>query len=388
MNITTLFAASAICLAACVTTTTAQTVKRGEHTPVLQDVYLITGELVGGTSKQIIVCKAHEHPFSNQILVPVIDGKFMFTLPAKSAAAYMLIPEENFEGFLRAYVIFPEPDIYVTLYPGERYAENTVTGSPLTTEYHRIRADLQQQVATREVQIDSLRDLVAAGQLAEAEVTTQDSLLNIDYLGWVDAYISEHPTLVSYQLIKDLILMAEDDAHSLKTANKHYSTFAARFPDHPYTDMIGTYLNGKYQLEEGKQYIPFKAEDLAGNLVLADTLLAPKATLLNFWSSWCGPCISKARTMVPVYEAFKDKGFGIINIARELRDTQSLEALLEREQLPWQVNLVDLESQYGVWHKYGITNLGGAMVLVDDDKQILAVDPTPEEVTALLEQLD
>lgn len=52
------------------------------------------------------------------------------------------------------------------------------------------------------------------------------------------------------------------------------------------------------------------------------------------------------------------------------------------------MNLVDLESQYGVWHKYWITNLGGTMVLVDGDKQILAVDPTPEEVMALLEQLD
>ena len=387
MNIITLFAASAICLAACVTTTTAQTVKRGEHTPVLQDTYLITGELVGGTSKQIIVCKAHEHPYSHQILVPVIDGKFRLALPAGKPEAYMLIQDEHSDMPTRPYVVFAEDNVHLLLYAGERYQENTVSGSPLTAEYHRLRAQLQQQVDAREVEIDSLRNLVTAGQLAEEVVKTKDSLLNIDYLSWQEAYITEHATLVSYQLIKEMMLIYDND-YAREIAEKHYSAFAARFPDHPYTDMIGTYLNGEYQRERGKQYVSFRAEDLAGNVVLADTLLAPKATLLNFWSSWCGPCISKARTMVPVYEAFKDKGFGIINIARELRDTQSLEALLEREQLPWQVNLVDLESQYGVWHKYGITNLGGAMVLVDGDKQILAVDPTPEEVTALLEQLD
>jgi thiol-disulfide isomerase/thioredoxin len=388
MDITTLFAASAICLAACVTTTTAQTVKRGEHTPVLQDTYLITGELVGGTSKQIMVCKAHEHPFSNQILVPVIDGKFRIALPAGKSEAYMLIPEENFEGSLKPYIVFPEENVYVVLHPGARNTENTVSGSPLTEEYHRIMATLKQRVEMRRIEIDSLQKRVAAGQLAEEVVIAKDSVLNIDYLRWLDAYVSEHPTLVSYQFIKEIVLMSEYEGYSREIVNTHYPAFAARFPDHPYTELIATYLNGEYQREEGKQYVSFKAEDLAGNLVLADTLLAPKATLLNFWSSWCGPCIGKARTMVPVYEAFKDKGFGIINIARELRDTQSLEALLEREQLPWQVNLVDLESQYGVWHKYGITNLGGAMVLVDGDKQILAVDPTPEEVKALLEQLD
>src|SRR5690606_33576268 len=162
---------------------------------------------------------------------------------------------------------------------------------------------------------------------------------------------------------------------------------AAQFPDNPYTEMIGAYLNGRYQLEQGKQYVSFHADDLEGNRVLADTLLAPKATLLNFWASWCGPCIGQTRTMVPVYEAFKDSGFDIINVAREIRNTDALNALLDREKLPWSTNLVDLESKYNVWTKYGITNEGGAMVLVDASGAILAVNPTSDEVKEILETM-
>jgi len=133
--------------------------------------------------------------------------------------------------------------------------------------------------------------------------------------------------------------------------------------------------------------VSFHADNLEGNRVLADSLLAPKATLLNFWASWCGPCIKKTRTMVSVYEAFKDKGFDIVSVAREIRNTDALVALLEREKLPWSTNLVDLESKYGVWTKYGITNEGGAMVLIDATGAILAVNPTVDEVKDILEKI-
>ncbi|WP_262245554.1 TlpA disulfide reductase family protein [Parapedobacter soli] len=341
----------------------------------IQRSWMISGELVGGKSKHIVFAKAHEHPYARQILVPVIDGKFQFTLPAGHPEAYMLIPEENFNaGLLRPFVVFSGENVYVTLHPGEGYAANTVSGSPLTNEYHKFRSSIKEQLATREAEIDSLHHLA------------KDSLLGMAYLDLHDAYITEHPTLVSYQLIKELLIATNDEA-TYRLAEKHYPAFAARFPDNPYTEMIGAYLNGRYQLQEGKQYVSFHADDLEGNRVLADSLLAAKATLLNFWASWCGPCIKKTRTMVPVYEAFNEKGFDIVNIAREIRNTDALVALLEREKPPWSANLIDLESKYGVWTKYGITNEGGAMVLIDAAGAILAVNPTADEVKDILEKI-
>lgn len=353
----------------------------------IQRNWMISGELVNGKSKYILFAKAHEHPYARQILVPVIDGKFQLMLPAGHPEAYMLIPEENFEaGYLRPFVVFSGENVYVILHPGQGYTENTVSGSPLTDEYHKARSSIGQQLAKREAEIDSLRHQVQAGEEPGAAITAKDSLVDIEYLKLHDAYIREHPTLVSYQLIKELLIAAgSDDRYRL--AKKHYPAFAARFPENPYTEMIGAYLNGRYQLEQGKQYVSFHEDDLEGNRVLADTLLAPKATLLNFWASWCGPCIGKARTMVPVYEAFKDSGFDIINVAREIRNMDALNALLDREKLPWSTNLVDLESKYGVWTKYGITNEGGAMVLIDASGTILAVNPTADEVKEILETI-
>ena len=351
----------------------------------LQRSWMIAGELIDGQSKHIVFAKAHEHPYARQILVPVIDGKFQFTLPAGHPEAYMLIPDENFNaGSLHPFVVFSDESVWVTLHPGERYTENTVSGSPLTNEYHTVRSDIGQQIRERMAAIDSLEKQAEAGGVEKSALEAEKAQFETDYLKLYDEYFKEHPTLIAYQLIKDLLIATASD-NVYRLVQKHYPAFAARFPDHPYTEMIGAYLNGKYQLEEGKQFVSFHADDLQGNRVLADTLLAPKATLLNFWASWCGPCIRNTRTMIPVYEAFKDSGFDIINVAREIRNTDGLSALLEREKLPWSTNLVDLESKYGVWTKYGITNEGGARVLVDASGAILAVNPTADEVREILE---
>ena len=354
----------------------------------LQRSWMISGELIGGTSKHIVFAKAHEHPYARQILVPVVEGKFQLMLPAGQPEAYMLIPEENFNaGYLRPFVVFSGENVYVTLHPGERFTENTVTGSPLTAEYHRVRSEIEQQLRGRIDEIARLQGEIDAGTGDEASLKAAESQLETDHLNLHDAYIGEHRTLVAYQLIKDLVI-ATASGPILEMAKKHYPVFAARFPDHPYTEMIGAYLNGRYQLEEGKRYISFHADDLDGNRVLADSLLAPKATLINFWASWCGPCIAKTRTMVPVYETFHNSGFDIINVAREIRNTDAIKALVDREQLPWSTNLVDLESKYNVWTQYGITNEGGAMVLVDAKGAILAVNPTADDLRQMLEGLE
>ena len=59
-----------------------------------------------------------------------------------------------------------------------------------------------------------------------------------------------------------------------------------------------------------------------------------KAILIDFWASWCPPCIKELPHVKEVYAEFKEKGFEIIGIS--LDDTAVIaEKFAEENEMPW-----------------------------------------------------
>lgn len=56
-----------------------------------------------------------------------------------------------------------------------------------------------------------------------------------------------------------------------------------------------------------------------------------------------------------------------------------------RDKYPW-LNLIELNDRIKLWNQYGIRG-GGGTFLVDRNGIILAVDPTAEEVEAILREV-
>ena len=138
------------------------------------------------------------------------------------------------------------------------------------------------------------------------------------------------------------------------------------------------------KVKVGKKYIDFSAPDLHGNQIKLSDQINGKIALLDLWATWCGPCIRKSRTMVPLYDEFKDKRFTIVGVAGEFKNTDRLVKFLEKEKWEW-TNLIELDRKNNIWQKYGVDGRGGAIFLIDENGIILAKDPTAEEVRAELE---
>jgi hypothetical protein len=90
--------------------------------------------------------------------------------------------------------------------------------------------------------------------------------------------------------------------------------------------------------------------------------------------------------MIPLYNKYKDKGFTIIGVAGEFKNTDRLVAFLEKNKWPW-LNLVELDRKNAIWQKYGVNGGGGGIFLIDKEGIILAKDPTAKEVRKILESL-
>lgn len=196
----------------------------------------------------------------------------------------------------------------------------------------------------------------------------------------------ENPGLMSYYLLfNDAIMEVKNNAHVANLAMDIFPIFEKKFPQHPYTEKIRVQFAGIQAVVVGSKYIDVKAPTVAGDTVQLSTLITNKIALIDLWGSWCGPCIAKSRTVVPIYQKYKSRGFEVVGIAREFKSTDAVKRRLAKEQFSW-TNLVELDDHQNIWNQYGISNGAGLMVLVDRNGVILAIDPKPEELEKILQE--
>jgi len=124
-------------------------------------------------------------------------------------------------------------------------------------------------------------------------------------------------------------------------------------------------------LAVGKPFPPFAEQDLDGKpLTLAD--FKGKVVLIDFWATWCGPCVQELPNVLAAYGKYHDKGFEIIGISLD-QSRDALTTFIKEKNMPWPQYFDGLGWKSKLGQEYGIQAIP-ATFLLDGEGKIIARD--------------
>lgn len=113
------------------------------------------------------------------------------------------------------------------------------------------------------------------------------------------------------------------------------------------------------------------AVDLEGKPIsLAD--YRGKVVLIDFWATWCNPCIAEIPNIKTVYKKYHNEGFEVVGISLDLEEA-ALRTFVKENELPWRQIFDGKGRESPLKKQYGIGGIP-APFLLDREGKVISVN--------------
>ena len=155
---------------------------------------------------------------------------------------------------------------------------------------------------------------------------------------------------------------------NIEEAQSYYEKLKKYHPDSELIEPLGAELHRRDALLKP---FSFSFTDLSGQKV--DTAdMKGKVILVEFWATWCGPCVMSVPEVKYIYDKYHAKGLEIIGINLDT-DRRQVDAFLKLHKIPWPQYFDGKAWNTPLALKYGITGIP-TMFLVDKKGILRSID--------------
>lgn len=164
----------------------------------------------------------------------------------------------------------------------------------------------------------------------------------------------------------------------------------AKYPT--YIQECGTAKDMKASCEKkltvavGKNYIEIELPDPDGKVIkLSDVIAKNKYTLVDFFASWCGPCMQEVPNLVEAYSQYHKKGFEIYGVSLDYK-AENWKKCIVNKKLTW-INVSDVKGWKCAPAQDYAVNAVPSNFLLDSNGKIIALNLRGEDLAAKLAEL-
>lgn len=119
-------------------------------------------------------------------------------------------------------------------------------------------------------------------------------------------------------------------------------------------------------IAKGFEAINFSATDVEGNSFELNDYKG-KVVILDFWATWCPPCVKEIPVLKNIYKNFGDKDFEIISIALERKPDDYAKNYVKGNKMNW-VHIISKEKGREIAKIYKIRYIPTMFILNKEGK--------------------
>lgn len=327
-----------------------------------QPKYVLSGEIEG--LEGMIYLRDRNEMIDSAV---VENGAFRIEgVTEQPRVAYLYDHREPAAAQMRVFVILEAGDMQVT--PGEE-GRYQVTGSPANdamAAFNAQRAGLLKEYRD-EATTEERREQIVEEVSAQNELAVKENGGN----------------LFGVLMLQDLLY--EKSASEMQEL---IDGFSPALQEHPTMVEIKEYVAKKRLTEPGQAYVDFEQPTADGGQLSLKSVIenpANKYVLLDFWASWCGPCMGEVPALKETYAAYHDKGFEIFGVSLD-NNKERWTGAVESNGMNW-IHVSDLQGwQNAAAADYGVRSIP-ANFLIDAEGKIVATGLRGDELKAKVAEL-